>query len=158
MIVTRYFETPLGKMMITGEDEVVTGMHFIDQMHAPAAPAPSDDGAFEKAVHQICEWFAGGRREFDFDFRPSGSEFQHGVWEALKQIPYGRTVTYAAIAEAIGRPGAARACGLAIGRNPLSIVVPCHRVIGSNGKLTGYAGGVDRKKWLLEHEGYLPAL
>lgn len=158
MTVTRNIETPLGKMMITGEDEVVAGMYFIHQKHAPVAPAPTDDGAFEKAVQQIEEWFAGERQEFDFECAPSGSEFQHRVWEALKQIPYGRTATYAAIAEAIGRPGAARACGLAIGRNPLSIVVPCHRVIGSNGKLTGYAGGVDRKKWLLEHEGYLPAL
>ena len=101
---------------------------------------------------QLVEYFAGERTSFDLPLAPTGSDFQQKVWAALRTIPYGDTWSYGRLAEAIGQPGAARAVGLANGRNPISIVVPCHRVVGSSGKLTGYAGGVERKAFLLDLE------
>lgn len=151
MIVNRHMQTPLGPMRITGDGHMVTGLHFWDQKRAPLE-APVDQEAFAEAVQQIDEWFAGTRQSFDLALAPAGSEFQLKVWEALGQVPFGQTVSYAEVARAVGRPGAARACGHAIGRNPVAIVVPCHRVIGTGGALTGYAAGLHRKRWMLEHE------
>ncbi|MGQ0678914.1 MAG: methylated-DNA--[protein]-cysteine S-methyltransferase [Actinomycetota bacterium] len=149
---TRFLDTPLGKMIIIGQRGVVTGLYFVDQKAAPLLVHVQDQGAYQSAKDQLQEWFRGTRRSFDFALELTGSPFQRQVWEALKTVPYGKTVTYGAIARAIGRPTAARACGAAIGRNPLAIVIPCHRVIGSSGALTGYAGGMDRKHWMLQHE------
>ncbi len=101
---------------------------------------------------QLDEYFAGDRREFDLPLVPLGSEFQRRVWDGLLEIPYGETISYGELAREIGRPAAARAVGMANGQNPISIVIPCHRVIGADGALTGYAGGVERKRLLLEHE------
>ena len=103
-------------------------------------------------VDQLHEWFAGDRTTFDLTIELDGTDFQRAVWDALQAIPYGETVTYGELAAAAGRPGAARAIGHAVARNPVSIVVPCHRVVGSSGTLTGYAGGIDRKRALLELE------
>ena len=112
---------------------------------------PTSD-ASDAAARQLSEYFAGDRTDFDLDLAPSGTDFQRKVWTALSQIPYGTTESYGQLALRIGQPTASRAVGLANGRNPIAIVVPCHRVIGSSGTLTGYAGGLERKRWLLEHE------
>ena len=105
-----------------------------------------------EAERQLSEYFAGKRIQFDLPLQPDGTEFQKKVWQALRDIPFGKTRSYLAVARAVGSPDASRAVGAANGKNPLSIVVPCHRVIGSNGSLTGYGGGLPRKKWLLDHE------
>ena len=101
---------------------------------------------------QLAEYFAGQRQQFDVPFKRSGTPFQQRVWQELVRIPFGTTITYAQLAQRIGQPTAARAVGHANGRNPISIIVPCHRVIGADGKLTGYAGGIDNKQWLLAWE------
>ena len=148
MILTRVIPTPLGDLLITGDGESVSGLYFPEH-----PPIHSDGpGAFEEAVAQVEEWFEGKRTEFDLKLDPQGTLFQRRIWEALSEIPYGKTVSYLDVATRTGNPRAARPAGQAIGRNPIAIIVPCHRVIGSNGKLTGYGGGMDRKRWLLEHE------
>lgn len=148
MILTRVIPTPLGDLLITGDGESVSGLYF------PEHPPIHSDGPgdFEEAVAQLEEWFEGTRTEFDLKLDPQGTLFQRRIWEALSEIPYGKTVSYLEIATRAGNPRAARPAGQAIGRNPIAIIVPCHRVIGSNGTLTGYGGGMDRKRWLLEHE------
>ena len=113
---------------------------------------PRDDAAFPQAAAQLAEYFAGTRTTFDLALAPRGNGFQRKVWAQLIEIPYGQTRTYGQLAAALGDPGLARAVGAANGQNPLSIIVPCHRVVGSNGKLTGYAGGLQRKAFLLELE------
>lgn len=116
-------------------------------------PVAWTDGAASPSRRQLAEYFAGNRQAFDLKLAPQGTPFQRAVWRALGEIPFGTTCCYADIARRIGRPTAVRAVGAANGRNPVAIVVPCHRVIGRDGSLTGYAGGLDRKRWLLEHEG-----
>jgi methylated-DNA-[protein]-cysteine S-methyltransferase len=119
------------------------------------ADHPDEGGAEEhldRAAVQLGEYFAGTRRVFDLDLDPAGTDFQLRAWQALRGIPYGRTLSYGEQAAELGDPGAARAVGAANGRNPLSIVVPCHRVVAASGALTGFAGGIDTKKWLLDHE------
>jgi methylated-DNA-[protein]-cysteine S-methyltransferase len=106
----------------------------------------------ERTAEQLAEYFAGERREFDLPLAARGTGFQEIVWRALLAIPFGETCSYGEIAKAIGRPSASRAVGAANGRNPISIIIPCHRVIGSTGELTGYGGGMDNKRWLLDHE------
>jgi methylated-DNA-[protein]-cysteine S-methyltransferase len=120
------------------------------------APRPNwrrDDAALEPAARQLAAYFAGERTSFDMPLDLHGTEFQRRVWQALLAIPFGETTSYGEIARRIGAPSAVRAVGGAVGRNPISIVVPCHRVVGSNGSLTGFGGGLDRKRWLLSHEG-----
>ena len=117
------------------------------------APAGSSAAAhLDRAEVQLAQYFAGSRRDFDLDLDPAGTDFQLRVWQALRGIPYGQTVSYGEQAATLGEPGAARAVGAANGRNPLSIVVPCHRVVSASGSLTGFAGGVQTKAWLLDHE------
>jgi methylated-DNA-[protein]-cysteine S-methyltransferase len=116
-----------------------------------------DDGAFAETDRQLEAYFAGTRRAFDLPLALHGTDFQKRVWQALLHVPYGRTTTYAALAQVIGRAGAYHAVGAAVGMNPISIIVPCHRVLGSNGSLTGYAGGLERKARLLALEGLLLA-
>jgi methylated-DNA-[protein]-cysteine S-methyltransferase len=124
-----------------------------DQTHEPSPNGwERDDTAFSDAVEQLEAYFAGERREFDVELDPVGTDFQRRVWDALLTIPYGETRSYGYIAEQIGAPGASRAVGLANGRNPIGIIVPCHRVIGANGSLTGYGGGLERKQLLLDLE------
>lgn len=142
---------------MVGDREAITGLFMPDHSPAPDVGlfGDRDDAAFEHVVQQLEQFFAGERTDFDVAVRPSGTDFQRRVWNALRQIPYGETRSYGQIAEAIGNPTAVRAVGLANSHNPVSIVVPCHRVISSTGKLTGYAGGIDRKRALLELEGAL---
>lgn len=152
-------ETPLGRLLLLavhgGARPTLRGIYFDAAPHAVAAlpkGARQDDLAFVEVREQLEEYFAGRRRSFDLPLAPLGTRFQLEVWDALRAIPYGATTTYAAIARAIGRPRAVRAVGAANGKNPLSIVVPCHRVIGKDGTLTGYAGGLPSKRRLLELE------
>jgi methylated-DNA-[protein]-cysteine S-methyltransferase len=142
--------SPIGDLQLAGDGHALSSLHT-----APHSPGPGwerDDHAFEAARTQLQEYFAGERSVFDLDLAMRGTEFQLRVWDALTQIPYGEHISYGELALRVGAPGAARAVGLANGRNPVSIVVPCHRVIGANGTLTGYGGGLERKRWLLDHE------
>ena len=156
-------DTPVGRLFVGASDEGLHLIKFLDQrasedeliaeLEGAAGESASRGGAaVDEPVRQLREYFAGERDEFDLPLAPRGTEFQRRVWEALRSIPTGVTTSYGAIAEAIGKPTASRAVGAANGKNPISIVVPCHRVIGSNGTLTGYGGGLDRKAWLLNHE------
>lgn len=144
-----YINTPLGITKITGSSEGLSSIIVLDSEEPLTDVVPE---SLEDAVYQLNEYFEGIRTEFQLDLNPEGTEFQKKVWLELQNIPYGRTASYMELSKLIGDPKAIRAVGAANGRNPLWIVVPCHRVIGSDGSLTGYAGGLHRKKWLLEHE------
>lgn len=147
--------SPIGELLLTGDDTGLTRLYMETRRHGPHEVAPEwirDDALFRAAAEQLDEYFAGERTEFDLALNPSGTPFQLKVWDALRTIPYGEVRSYGEIAEQIGKPGAARAVGLANGRNPISIIVPCHRVIGASGALTGYGGGIERKQALLELE------
>jgi methylated-DNA-[protein]-cysteine S-methyltransferase len=149
-------ESPLGRILLVADD-ALCALYFEGQKHEqrPGAgwvEAP-DRPLFDRARKQLAEYFAGKRDRFDLPLAPQGTEFQHRVWKALRAIPAGETVTYGSIARSIGAADSVRAAAAAIGRNPLSIVVPCHRVIGKDGSLTGFGGGLPAKQWLLDHEG-----
>ncbi len=144
--------SPLGRLRLSADDGAITSILFVDEVDENPIPA---EGVLKEAVEQLDAYFAGQLRRFDLPLRAEGTEFQKKVWQALKTIPYGQTASYLDIAKAIGNQKAVRAVGLANGKNPLTIVVPCHRVIGANGKLVGYGGGLWRKEWLLRHEGAL---
>lgn len=150
--------TPVGDLLLVGEvrasQVVLQGIYFERAAHAVGviADAYEDEPAFASVGAQLRAYFDGTRTSFDLELAPRGTDFQRAVWRALTTIPYGETTTYAEIARAIGKPLAIRAVGAANGRNPLSIVVPCHRVIGRDGTLTGYAGGIENKQRLLELE------
>ncbi len=152
--------SPVGALTLTGDGEALSGVFMHEHRHRPPMPAGAvrDDGAFAAVRAQLRAYFAGELRAFDVPLAVAGTPFQRAVWEALLAIPYGETVSYGELARRIGRPAAVRAVGLANGRNPVSIVVPCHRVIGSSGALTGYGGGLDRKRHLLALEAGRPAL
>ncbi len=156
MTVYTALESPLGLLLLTGDGAALTGLYMTGHRHGPAIAASwrRDDDAppFAAARSQLAAYFAGERRVFDLPLQPSGTPFQQAVWRALAQIAFGETLSYGELARRLGKPDAARAVGLANGRNPLSIVVPCHRVVGASGALTGYGGGMDRKAWLLAHE------
>ena len=158
-IVTRILETPLGRYQLGASKDGLC--HLAPAMDDAEASAGAGDrrarGHLAAASDALHAYFAGTRRDFgDLVLAPRGSAFMLRVWGALREIPFGETESYGALARRIGHPGAARAVGLANARNPLALVVPCHRVIGSDGELTGYAGGLWRKRWLLAHEGALP--
>jgi methylated-DNA-[protein]-cysteine S-methyltransferase len=146
---TAHFPTPLGTCLIEGDELGISKIHVLDDAVAPTPEIPEP---LQEAVMQLQEYFAGNRKAFTFQLNPKGTDFQKKVWQALIEIPFGKTVSYHALSIQLGDAKAIRAVASANGKNPLWIVVPCHRVIGSNGKLTGYAGGLWRKKWLLEHE------
>jgi methylated-DNA-[protein]-cysteine S-methyltransferase len=145
--------SPLGELIITGED-AVTSVEFVDSPRATGIDPTwrRDDAAFAEAVRQLEAYFAGELTHFDLQLDTGGTAFQQRVWGALQHIPYGTTTTYGRLASELGDPKAVRAVGLANGRNPISIIIPCHRVIGADGSLTGYGGGLPRKQWLLAHE------
>ncbi|MDR0713705.1 MAG: methylated-DNA--[protein]-cysteine S-methyltransferase [Bacteroidales bacterium] len=143
-----YYASPVGIIEIRSENEKITGLCFCDRPAEVKQPSPT----LKNCISQLDEYFTGKRRAFDFPFEQTGTAFQREVWNALSEIPFGMTMSYAGIARKIGKLHSFRAVGAACGKNHLWLVVPCHRVIGSNGSLTGYAGGIDRKKWLLEHE------
>ncbi len=161
MTVTRYgyTDSPLGRLLVVGEQDALTGLHVDGHEHAPTVHPDweRDDGDLDEVRAQLEAYFAGQRTDFDLAVRPAGSAFQREVWAALSEIPFGETRTYGQIATRISRPDAVRAIGAANGANPISIVIPCHRVIGADGSLTGYGWGVERKSWLLDHErGHAP--
>jgi methylated-DNA-[protein]-cysteine S-methyltransferase len=145
--------TPVGVLTLVADaQDRLAKVEFGDAMAAHELE-PALEGVLAEAARQLDEYFAGARREFDLDLAPRGTAFQLAVWDALLTIPYGETASYGDIARAVARPNAVRAVGQANGRNPLAIVVPCHRVIGSDHSLTGYGGGIDRKRFLLSLEG-----
>lgn len=153
------YQSPLGVIVLTASEQGLSGLYFEGQKHWPEDSGHWRQNDNEAHLTTARTWLDAyfsktALPQLNLD-QPEGSEFQKRVWQALKNIPFGQTYTYAQIAQKIGHPNAVRAVGAAIGRNPISLIVPCHRVIGSSGLLTGYAGGVDRKRWLLEHEGAL---
>jgi len=147
-------DSPIGALTLTAREGMLTGVHMHEQRHAPTLPPTCrrDDAAFEEIVAQLHAYFAGTLTDFDVALQMHGTDFQRRVWQGLREIPYGETISYGELARWVGNPKASRAVGLANGRNPVGIIVPCHRVIGADGSLTGYGGGLDRKVWLLEHE------
>ncbi|RKS80083.1 methylated-DNA-[protein]-cysteine S-methyltransferase [Motilibacter peucedani] len=152
-------DSPIGPLTLVADDDGLRGVFMESHRHLPAwvEEARLDAAGFDEVLAQLEEYFAGDRKEFDVRLSVTGTPFQRRVWDALVEIPYGSTWSYGQLAAAVGVPGAARAVGLANGRNPVSIIVPCHRVIGASGSLTGYGGGVERKKLLLDLEnGVLP--
>lgn len=159
MIRFARFATPLGTVFATALGGALTGIYFEGQRHAPPiSPEWIEDpthAPLADCARQLVDYLEGRRCTFDLPLAPQGTEFQRRVWIEIARIPYGATLSYAELAARAGAPGAARAAGAATGRNPLSVVVPCHRVVGTGGALTGYAGGLDRKTRLLEIEGAL---
>lgn len=149
-----HLDSPLGPLLIAGQDDALTFIGLPEGRSAvqPASSWRRDDGLWAEARRQLTAYFAGALTEFELHLRPAGTPFQQQVWRALREIPYGETRSYGQVAAAIGRPAAVRAVGRANGANPLPIVIPCHRVIGSNGTLTGYGGGLAAKQWLLQLE------
>jgi methylated-DNA-[protein]-cysteine S-methyltransferase len=150
-------ESPIGRLTLTADGAALTGLY----MSVPGRTPRTADWVMDPSVaplpeasRQLREYFAGGRRRFDLPLHPHGTEFQRRVWRALTEIPFGATCSYGQLAKRLGNPGASRAVGLANGRNPIAIIVPCHRVIGADGSLTGFGGGLPRKQWLLAHEGH----
>ena len=152
-------DSPVGPLTVVADQGAIVGLYMNLQRHRPDDLALGETDLrgrqaepFKAAADQLDAYFAGELTRFDLPLAPRGSSFQQRVWAALQDIPYGETESYGELAERIGSPGAARAVGLANGRNPIGIVIPCHRVVGSHGKLTGYGGGLDRKKQLLDLE------
>lgn len=147
-------ESPLGVLTAVADGDDLVGIYFTGHRHAPGADALGEHvtEGFEETERQLGEYFTGDRTRFELPLRPRGNEFQLRVWDALREIPYGETRTYGDLARELGCPGAAQAVGSANGRNPLSVIVPCHRVVGAGGALTGYAGGLERKRSLLDLE------
>lgn len=151
-------DSPYGPLTLVATDGVLSGLYMVQQRHRPdeetfGAPDPAP---FGETIRQLEAYFAGELKEFDLPMGPAGTPFQQSVWERLRKIPYGETRTYGELAEELGNANASRAVGLANGRNPIGIIIPCHRVIGSTGSLVGYGGGLDRKQRLLAHERGVP--
>ena len=144
-----YIKTPLGIAEISGNEDGISEIRISDENVAPSEEIPVE---LEEAVHQLNSYFKGNLQNFSLKLNPQGTSFQKKVWIALQEIPYGKTVSYQQLSTTLGDVKAIRAVAAANGKNPLWVVIPCHRVIGSDGSLTGYAGGLWRKKWLLEHE------
>ena len=153
--MTRYrtIDSPIGLLTLAGDGPVLTNLRMVDQTYEPdRADWELDDRAFPDAVEQLEAYFAGELHDFDLRLEIHGTDFQKRVWNALRTIPYGETRSYGEIAQQIGAPTAFRAVGLANGHNPIAVIVPCHRVIGANGSLTGFGGGLERKSALLDLE------
>jgi methylated-DNA-[protein]-cysteine S-methyltransferase len=154
--------SPIGPLTLVAEDGRLTGLYMDTRGRQPASsviggPGDPDDEPFASAARQLEEYFAGRLTAFDLPVEPAGTQFQRRVWSALRMIPYGQTWSYGQLAREVGNASASRAVGLANGRNPIAVVIPCHRVIGSDGSLTGYGGGLDRKRFLLGLEsGVMP--
>jgi methylated-DNA-[protein]-cysteine S-methyltransferase len=145
-----FYKSPIGFLKITGSEAGISGVEFLDEEVKPTPNPPKELAA---CFQQLDEYFAGRRKSFSLELDPRGTDFQKRVWQQLLNIPFGRTICYLNIAEALGDRKALRAVGAANGRNPIPIIVPCHRVIGRNGDLIGFGGGIWRKEWLLRHEG-----
>lgn len=151
-----YYTSPHGRMLLVADDKALTSASFAGQKYAPRVARDWTRAArhapLAKAKRELAEYFAGRRRRFTVKLAPEGTPFQRSVWKAIAGVGFGRTIAYAELARRAGRPGSARAAGAATGRNPIGIIVPCHRIVGSNGALTGYAGGLAKKRALLKLE------
>lgn len=147
-------ESPVGALLLTSDGSGLTGLYPHTHRSPPIMSAMwrRNDAFFTGVRDQLEAYFDGRLTRFEVSLAPEGTPFQRRVWEALVEIPYGTTVTYGELAARLGKPSGSRAVGLANGKNPISLIVPCHRVVGANGKLTGYAGGLEMKRWLLDHE------
>ncbi len=159
-IHTTLIDSPVGPLFVAASDEGLRAIEFRENKHPVKRDGDwreGDNAVLRKVHKQLDEYFAGKRRAFDLPLSPTGTEFQRKVWTTLATIPYGETISYAQLAARIGKPSAMRAVGAANGRNPLPIVLPCHRVIGADGSLTGFGGGLPTKQFLLKLEGALPA-
>lgn len=152
----RWIDSSVGKILLTANDRALMGLHLEAQRYFPKLTEIAEESqrseVLDLAQTQLAEYFALQRKQFDLPLEPEGTEFQKQIWKLLQKIPFGETISYGTLAKWYGQPNTARAVGTANGRNPISIIIPCHRVVASNGKLTGYAGGLDRKQWLLQHE------
>jgi methylated-DNA-[protein]-cysteine S-methyltransferase len=151
-----FFDSPHGRMLVTASEAGVTGVHFDGQKYFPADDAGSRrdkrNPLVRQAIRELAEYFAGERKRFEVALAPEGTPFQLAVWRAIATVPYGETISYGELARRAGAAGHARAAGAATGRNPIGILVPCHRIVGADGSLTGYAGGLARKRALLALE------
>lgn len=158
MIVHRRIESPAGPLVIAADDTALRHIEFHQNRHAASRDdwRGGDNDVLQAAEAQLHEYFAGARTQFDLPLAPQGTTFQLDVWQELARIPYGTTISYAALAQRVGKPSATRAVGAANGRNPLPIVLACHRVIGADGALTGFGGGLPMKEYLLRLEGAMP--
>jgi methylated-DNA-[protein]-cysteine S-methyltransferase len=160
-MTTQYtrFETPLGTMFAVATDGEITRLDFTDAKYvaklADDAKEDRDDPALASCARQVAEYFAGERDAFDLPFAPQGTDFQKRIWREIAKVRFGKTITYSELARRAGAEGSARAAGAATGRNPIAVAIPCHRIVGADGSLTGYAGGLPRKTKLLELEGVL---
>ena len=152
-----FYESPMGRMLIVATDRGLSGLYFVDQKYYREVGRDWLRGDHHKIVgetaRELTEYFAGARKEFDIILTAEGTPFQASIWKAISSVKYGESITYTELARRAGHPGAVRAAGTATGRNPITIIVPCHRIVGSDGSLTGYAGGLDRKRALRELEG-----
>ena len=146
---TTYYSSSIGLLEITGNDDGIVSIHFVDEKKKNSTKTHS---SLKECVYQLDEYFTGDRKEFGLKLNPSGTDFQKRVWEQLITVPFGKTASYLDISKKLGDANATRAVGNANGSNPIPIIVPCHRVIGVSGKLVGYSGGLWRKEWLLNHE------
>jgi len=151
-MIHSYVDSPLGPLLLTGDGQALTGLYTDQHGRLPTELGERVDEEFTEARTQLDHYFAGELDDFDLPLNAPGTAFQRAVWQALREIPYGSTMSYREVAERVGNPLAMRAVGSANSRNPISIIVPCHRVVGSDGKLIGYAGGFSAKRWLLDHE------
>jgi methylated-DNA-[protein]-cysteine S-methyltransferase len=142
-------DTPIGVLKLTSDVSFLKSVSFDAEIQEDASELPN---VLIMAQKQLEEYFSGKRRQFDLPLDPEGTGFQHKVWKQLSEVPYGTTRSYVEIARILGSENSSRAVGMANGRNPIPVIIPCHRIIGHNGKMTGYAGGLERKKWLLLHE------
>ena len=147
-----FFDSPLGPLLLLSDGRSLTGLYMNERIVPEDSVENPDAAPFAQVKAQLAEYFAGDRTDFDLPLSPRGTTFQRVVWAHLRDIPYGQTISYGELAKRIRSPKACRAVGLANGKNPISIIVPCHRVIGANGKLTGYGGGIDNKRILLALE------
>jgi methylated-DNA-[protein]-cysteine S-methyltransferase len=156
------YESPHGRMLLVANDEGLSGVYFDGQKYLPKVDPEwrrdARHALLRQAKRELAEYFGGERERFETALAPEGTPFQRSVWKAISKVGFGKTITYAELARRAGYPGSARAAGAATGRNPISIIVPCHRIVGSDGSLTGYAGGLDRKRALLALESGIPDL
>ena len=157
MLYYDYYQSPRGRILLVADDRALTGVYFAGQKYHPRIDEQwkraDRHEPLRQAKRELSEYFDGKRTRFTVEVSPHGTPFQRAVWKAIADVRFGQTIAYGELAERAGYPGSARAAGAATGRNPISIIVPCHRIVGSNGSLTGYAGGLEKKRALLELEG-----
>lgn len=144
-----YYSSPIGSIEIVSDERSILELEFVEEMGQAHDKAPE---VLKRALTQLDEYFKGKRKAFDLELKLNGTEFQKGVWQQLQKVPYGNTASYGEIAKAVGNEKASRAVGGANNKNKIAIIIPCHRIVGSKGEMTGYAGGIWRKEWLLQHE------